>query len=142
MTDWPQPTTLKHVERIMGFVNVYCHFNFSSTAAPINAFTSKCADHAFSELKRCFTSVPVLPHLDQSLSFTVELDVSDVGNGDILSQRSTSEKKKKDCARCHIPAETNNDIGNCKFLAVKDTLEEWRHWLEGAKHPFVGYVAP
>lgn len=33
-------------------------------------------------------------------------------------------------------AECNYDIGNRKLLAVKLTLEEWRHWLEGATHPF------
>ncbi|KAK3551338.1 hypothetical protein QTP70_015018 [Hemibagrus guttatus] len=30
----------------------------------------------------------------------------------------------------------NYDIGNRELLAIKLTLEEWRHWLEGAKHPF------
>ncbi|KAK3545866.1 hypothetical protein QTP70_016399 [Hemibagrus guttatus] len=35
------------------------------------------------------------------------------------------------------PAEANYDIGNRELLAIKLALEEWRHWLEGAKHPFV-----
>ncbi|KAI4899012.1 hypothetical protein NFI96_015044, partial [Prochilodus magdalenae] len=30
----------------------------------------------------------------------------------------------------------NYDIGNRELLAVKAALEEWRHWLEGALHPF------
>ncbi len=34
------------------------------------------------------------------------------------------------------PAECNYDIGNRELLAIKLALEEWRHWLEGAKHPF------
>ncbi len=34
------------------------------------------------------------------------------------------------------PAEQNYDIGNCELLAIKLALEEWRHWLEGAQHPF------
>ncbi len=25
---------------------------------------------------------------------------------------------------------------NRELLAIKLALEEWRHWLEGAKHPF------
>ena len=29
------------------------------------------------------------------------------------------------------------DVGNRKLLAVKLALEEWRHWLEGAEHPFI-----
>lgn len=34
-------------------------------------------------------------------------------------------------------AESNYDIGDQKLLALKLVLEEWRHWLEGAKEPFV-----
>ncbi|XP_035490147.1 uncharacterized protein LOC118310907 [Scophthalmus maximus] len=35
------------------------------------------------------------------------------------------------------PAERNYDIGNRELLAVKLALEEWRHWLEGTKQPFL-----
>ena len=31
----------------------------------------------------------------------------------------------------------NYDMGNRELLAVKMALEEWRHWLEGAEHPFL-----
>ncbi len=34
------------------------------------------------------------------------------------------------------PAEQNYDIGDRELLAIKLALEEWRHWLEGAQHPF------
>ncbi len=33
-------------------------------------------------------------------------------------------------------AEQNYDISNGELLAIKLALEEWRHWLEGANHPF------
>ncbi|KAK3507946.1 hypothetical protein QTP70_005050 [Hemibagrus guttatus] len=33
-------------------------------------------------------------------------------------------------------AERNYDVGNRELLAIKAALEEWRHWLEGARHPF------
>jgi hypothetical protein len=36
-----------------------------------------------------------------------------------------------------IPAEGNYDVGNRELLAVKMVLEEWRHRLEGAEHPFL-----
>lgn len=32
--------------------------------------------------------------------------------------------------------EQNYDIGDRDLLAIKLALEEWRHWLEGAKHLF------
>ncbi|KAK3560596.1 hypothetical protein QTP86_010933 [Hemibagrus guttatus] len=32
--------------------------------------------------------------------------------------------------------EANYDVGNRELLAIKVALEEWRHWLEGARHPF------
>lgn len=31
----------------------------------------------------------------------------------------------------------NYDVENRDLLAVKHALEEWRHWLGGAKHPFL-----
>lgn len=34
------------------------------------------------------------------------------------------------------PAECNYDIGNRELLAIKLALEEWHHWLEGARFPF------
>ncbi len=34
------------------------------------------------------------------------------------------------------PEEHNYDIGNRELLTIKLALEEWRHWLEGAQHPF------
>ncbi|KAL0146623.1 hypothetical protein M9458_057963 [Cirrhinus mrigala] len=34
------------------------------------------------------------------------------------------------------PVEQNYDVGNRELLAIKLALEEWRHWLEGSKHPF------
>lgn len=31
----------------------------------------------------------------------------------------------------------NYDIGNKELLSMKAAIEEWRHWLEGATHPFL-----
>ncbi|CAJ0922866.1 unnamed protein product [Ranitomeya imitator] len=80
--DWIQPTSLKSLQKFLGFANFYRRFicNFSSIAKPLTDLTKKG-------------------------SFS--------------------------------PAERNYDVGNRELLAMKWAFEEWRHWLEGAKHRVV-----
>ncbi len=62
-----------------------------------------------------------------------------MGVGAILSQQQGNPSRLHPCAffsRKLSPAEHNYDIGNREILAIKLALEEWRHWLEGAKYPF------
>lgn len=35
-----------------------------------------------------------------------------------------------------IPAKANYDVRKRELLLIKEAFEEWRHWLEGAHHPF------
>ncbi|XP_048026178.1 uncharacterized protein LOC125255188 [Megalobrama amblycephala] len=76
---------------------------------------SQPATEAFETLKKAFTTAPLLVHPNPDLPFVVEVDASTTGLN---------------------PAEVNYDIGDRELLAVKLALEEWRHWLEGANHPF------
>ncbi|KAL0161744.1 hypothetical protein M9458_045469, partial [Cirrhinus mrigala] len=147
---WPQPRTLKELRRFLGFANFYRRFirNFSSVAAPLTSMTkrqttrltwSQEALQAFDELRVRFTSAPILRHPDPNKPFIVEVDASSTGVGAILSQRHGDPAKTFPCAyfsRKLSPAERNYDVGNRELLAMKLALEEWRHWLEGAKHPF------
>ncbi len=148
--DWPTPDSRKALQRFLGFANFYRRFirNFSQLAAPLTALTStrmtfrwsNAADSAFSKLKSCFVSAPILVAPDPSRQFVVEVDASEVGVGAVLSQRSSADDKMHPCAFFShrlSPAERNYDIGNRELLAVKLALEEWRHWLEGAGVPFI-----
>ncbi len=95
------------------------------------------AARAFEELKRRFTSALILSITDPERHFVVEVDASEVGVGAILSQRG-EDGKLHPCAfmsRRLSDAERNYHVGDLELLAVKLTLEEWRHWLEGAQHP-------
>ncbi|CAJ0935819.1 unnamed protein product [Ranitomeya imitator] len=146
--DWTQPTSLKSLQKFLGFANFYRRFicNFSSVAKPLTDLTKKGADlvnwssaavEAFQELKRRFSSAPVLCQPDVSLPFQVEVDASEIGAGAVLSQRGSGCSVMKPCAffsRKFSPAERNYDVGNRELLAMKWAFEEWRHWLEGAKH--------
>ncbi len=68
----------------------------------------------------------------------MEVDASTTGVGAIISQQQGNPSRLHPCAfsRKLSPAERNYDIGNRELLAIKLALVEWRHWLEGAKHPF------
>ncbi len=100
--DWPVPTSVKEVQRFIGFANFYRKFvwNFSSVADPLTALTKSSstkfawnseAKTAFLELKCCFTSAPVLSIPDPELPFIVEVDASDVGIGAVFSQRGKND---------------------------------------------------
>ncbi len=150
VVNWPTPDSRKALQRFLGFANFYRRFirNYSQLAAPLTALTStktmfrwsSSAEAAFSKLKSCFVSAPILVAPDPSRQFVVEVDASEVGVGAVLSQRSSSDDKMHPCAYFShrlSPAEQNYDIGNRELLAVKLALEEWRHWLEGSGEPFI-----
>ncbi|CAJ0942336.1 unnamed protein product [Ranitomeya imitator] len=104
--DWTQPTSLKSLQKFLGFANFYRRFicNFSSIARPLTDLTKKGADlvnwssaavEAFQELKRRFCCAPVLCQPDVSLPFQFEVDASEIGAGAVLSQRGQVESS--DC---------------------------------------------
>ncbi|KAL0161463.1 hypothetical protein M9458_045188, partial [Cirrhinus mrigala] len=97
------------------------------------------ASAAFTTLKQAFTQAPLLTHPDPDLPFVVEVDASTTGVGTVLSQNHSTPARLHPCAyfsRKLSSAERNYDIRNRELLAIKLALEEWRHWLEGAAHPF------
>ncbi|KAK3531229.1 hypothetical protein QTP70_015226, partial [Hemibagrus guttatus] len=150
VTEWPAPTTIREMQRFLGFANFYRRFirNYSTVAGPLTSLLrgkpkrlswTDQARAAFQQLKDCFTSAPILRHPDPDLPFVVEVDASSSGLWAILSQRHGEPGKLHPCAfysRKLTAAEANYDVGNRELLAIKAALEEWRHWLEGARHPF------
>ncbi|KAI4805924.1 hypothetical protein KUCAC02_010517 [Chaenocephalus aceratus] len=150
VTEWPTPSNRKQLQRFLGFANFYRRFirDYSRVAVPLTKLTSvklpfewsPAAEAAFVKLKCLFSTAPVLSHSDPGVQFVVEVDASDSGVGAVLSQRSPADQKLHPCAffsRRLTPAERNYDVGNRELLAVVLALQEWRHWLEGANHPFI-----
>ncbi|KAK3575091.1 hypothetical protein QTP86_020705 [Hemibagrus guttatus] len=149
--DWPPPTTIKELQRFLGFANFYRRFirGYSSVASPLTSLLrnkpksltwNPAASQAFNTLKTAFTTAPLLVHPNPDLPFIVEVDASTTGVGAVLSPQQGNSTVLHPCAffsRKLSPAEANYDIGNRELLAIKLALEEWRHWLKGAKHLFV-----
>ncbi|KAK3529207.1 hypothetical protein QTP70_021434 [Hemibagrus guttatus] len=150
VSEWPAPATIKELQRFLGFANFYQRFiqSYSSVAAPLTSLLrgkpkklnwTDQAQAAFQRLKDCFTTTPILCHPDPNRPFVVEMDTSSSGLGAVLSQQHGDPGKVHPCAfysRKLTTTEVNYDVGNRELLAIKAALEEWRHWLEGAHHPF------
>ncbi|KAK3507774.1 hypothetical protein QTP70_000292 [Hemibagrus guttatus] len=150
VTEWSSPTTVRELQRFLGFANFYRHFirNYSAVAGLLTSLLrekpkrlawTEQARVAFQQLKDCFTTAPILRYPDPDLPFMVEVDASSSGLGAVLSQRHGEPGKLHPCAfysRKLTAAEANYDVGNWELLSIKAALEEWRHWLEGARHPF------
>lgn len=99
---------------------------------------STTSTDSFHKLKSL--SAPILHHPNPEREFLVEVDASSTGIRAILSQCQGNPSKLFPCAhysRKLTPTEQNYDVGDRELLAMKAALEQWRHWLEGSKHPFI-----
>ncbi|XP_051524811.1 uncharacterized protein LOC127424054 [Myxocyprinus asiaticus] len=106
---WPTPTTIKELQRFLGFTNFYRQFirNYSSLTAPLTSLLKSKpkslswapeSSYAFQHPKDAFTVAPLLVHSDPSRPFVVEVDASINGIGAILSQQQGKPSRLHPCA--------------------------------------------
>jgi len=129
-------------------VNFYRRFirDFSTKARPL--FDLTCSEQVwtwsgreqavFEDLKTAVTTAPVLVSPQESDTFWIEADSSDFATEAVLSQQSTTDGKWHPVAfysKSLSSMERNYKIHDKEILAIIHTLEEWRHFLEGATHP-------
>jgi len=70
--------------------------------------------------------------------FWIEANSLDFATGAVLSQQSTTDGKWHPVvfySKSLSSVEQNYEIHDKEMLAIIRTLEEWRHFLEGATHP-------
>ena len=92
----------------------------------------------FKQLKKVFTTEPVLAIPDLDKKMRVEENASDYATGRVLSVKYGNEKWRPviSISKSLNATEQNYKIHNKEMLAVIQCLEAWRHYLEGAKVKF------
>jgi len=146
--DWPTLENQTDVQAFIGFVNFYRRFirDFSTIARPL--FNLTCSDkawnwdtkeqEAFEHLKTAVTTALVLVSPQDLELFRIEADSSNFASGAVLSQQLPREEKWHLVAfysKSLSPVKRNYKIHDKEMLAIIHALEEWRHFLEGARHP-------
>ena len=149
--EWTKPLSVREVQSFLGFANFYRKFikDYSRIVLPLTQLTlrgrtfrwSLEADRAFDELKKRFTTAPVLAHPDVTKQFFVEADASDFAVGGVLSQAGDDGQQHPIAfhSRKFAAAEINYEIHDKELLAIVDAFGEWRQFLEGAQHQVVVY---
>jgi hypothetical protein len=149
VADWPKPQNKKEVQSFLGFTSFYQRFiqDFSHHAQPLFDLTGKntpwtwgeAQQTAFDELKSVVTSQLVLMFADDARPFRIEADSSNFATGVVLSQQSTTDKKWHPVAflsKSLNVVERNYKIHDKEMLTIICALEEWQHFLEGARLKF------
>jgi hypothetical protein len=147
--DWPTPTSVKELQSFLGLANYYRRFilAFSNLATPLTSLLKKDTlwawgakqDAAFTDLKKRFTEAPILIFPNPDLQYTLECDASDFALGAVLSQVGDDNKLHPVAffSRKLLAAEQNYEIYDKELLAIKASLEEWRHLLLGTELPIL-----
>jgi len=144
---WTTPQNVTHVQSFLGFANFCRRFieNYGKIAAPLSdltkndtpfEWTPKC-QKAFEELKKKFTSEPVLGMFDPEKPITIEADASSVAIGAVASQPDEQGRLKPFAyhSKKLSGAELNWGIPDQELFAIVDAFRAWRVYVVGPKYP-------
>jgi len=146
--EWPVLENRTDVQAFIGFVNFYRRFiqDFSTIAQPLFDLTHSDQawnwgtkeQEAFEHLKMAVTTASILASPQDLEPFRIEADSSDFASRAILSQQLPREEKWHPVAfysKSLSLVERSYEIHDKEMLAIIRVLEEWRHFLKGARHP-------
>jgi hypothetical protein len=85
---------------------------------------------------------PILIHLDLLKPFFFEIDAADYALSAILSQNGEDGRYYPIAfySRKFTTTEINYEIHDKKLLAIINSFQEWRHFLERVVHPITVYT--
>ena len=144
--EWPVPTKVKEMQSFLGFCNFYRRFipQYSELSRPLHGLTRKETKWVWTErhaiayqaVKDQFKVGTVLTHPDPQKPFFVECDSSVYAIGGELYQLDAEGIRRPVAffSKSMQPAERNYDVHDRELLAIIRTFQQWRHYLEGARH--------
>lgn len=149
--DQPTPKNVKDVQSFTRFCNYYQRFirDYSKIATPLYRFTKKGqpfqqdipTEKSFQKLKRLILQEPILKTFDLEKEVIVETDASDFAIRARLYQ--IHDEKKHPVAFINKKlqdTETRYPIHNKELFAIVFAYEQWRTYLQGAKHQVKVYT--
>lgn len=145
IAEWPVPQDVKQLRQFLGFAGYYRRFvkNFSKIARPLTDLLTGVGGRksqgnsgtkvsvpwvwgeeqvsAFTRLKGCLTSPPVLAYADYGKSFILHTDASRDGLGAVLCQKDGDGRERVISygSRALSRAERNYSAYKLEFLALK-----------------------
>ncbi|QRW15537.1 Retrotransposable element Tf2 protein [Rhizoctonia solani] len=150
--EWPTPTKVKEAQSFLGFANFLQQFvaNFSHMAQPLHNLVKKDMpwkwdareQEAFQGLKDAITNAPVLRHADPTKPYFLETDTSGAALGSILSQRQEDRRLHPlgFLSESFKGAKQNYNTHDKELLAIIQSFEYWRIFLEGTLHPITVFT--
>ena len=133
--EWPVPKSMKDVQKFLGLANYYRWFvnDFAMIAKPLYEMTRKNKkwnwgerqQKVFEELKKRFTTEPVLVTPDLDREMRVEADASDFAMGEILLMKCKDEKWRPVAyiSKSLNEAKRNYEIHDKEMLVIIRCLE-------------------
>jgi len=136
--NWAHPRSVKEVQIFIGFAKTYRRFikDFSNVCKPITETLRGSAkdfhwgreqEEAFEELKRRFTTAPILSHFYPGRKTVVGTEASDFALGFVLSQYQGRRLHPVAFhSRTLTSAERNYEIDDKELPAIMEEVEEWK----------------
>ncbi|KAF8703952.1 hypothetical protein RHS03_06141, partial [Rhizoctonia solani] len=133
--EWPTPTKVKEVQSFLGPLH-----NLVKKDMPWKWETRE--QEAFQGLKDAITNAPVLCHANPTKPYFLETDASSAALGSILSQRQEDGRLHPlgFLSESFKGAEQNYNTHNKELLAIIQSFEYWRIFLEGTLHPITVFT--
>ena len=145
--EWPELKMVKGVRSFLRLANFYRRFikDYGKVARSLHDLMKKenpfrCEEPqqvVFDTLKLHFTTVPILAFPDIDCVFCLESDASDYATGAVLSiEKEGIWHPITFSSHSMTPQEHNYLIADKEMLSIIQALEQWHHYLEGARHQF------